>query len=275
MPVSYISSMLTLSALFIYPIKSCAALTLDAAPVEPRGLRYDRRWMLVDATSRFMTQRLLPHMALIDVEVEGMGLRVRAPGMDELHVSPFDDGTREWVEIWDDTVEAAVAPDDVNAWFSRFLDRPCRLVYMPPDSVRPVDPEYAKGGEEVSFADAFPMLLATETSLADLNNRLAEPVTILRFRPNLVIAGTLEPFEEDTWKEIRIGEVRFDVVKPCARCAVVNVDPATGLSSREPLRTLASYRTVNNKALFAQNLIPLNTGTIRVGDEVEILSTRP
>lgn len=242
--------------------------------MEPRGLRHDRRWMLVDAAGRFMTQRVLPQMARIEVEVQGEGLCVRAPGMDELHVPLFDGYKREPVVVWDDTVAAAVAPGEVNAWFSRFLDQPCRLVHMPSDASRPVDPEYAKAGEEVSFADAFPVLLATEASLADLNSRLAEPVTILRFRPNVVIAGAMDPFEEDVWKEIRIGEVRFHVAKPCARCAIVNVDPATGIPSREPLRTLASYRTVDNKTLFAQNLIPVNSGTIRVGDEVEVLAIR-
>lgn len=268
-------SMLTLSAIFVYPIKSCAGITLDEALVERRGLHLDRRWMLVDAANRFITQRDYPQMARIHPAIAGEGLTVRAAGMEPLSIPDLDSPHRELVTVWRDTVEAAVANDAVNDWFSRTLGMNVRLVAMPPATIRPVDPSYATGNDEVRFQDGFPLLLATESSLADLNRRLAEPVTMLRFRPNVVIAGDLQPFEEDTWSEINVGGIPCHVVKPSARCVIVNVDPATGRpTNKEPLRTLASYRSVNNKPLFAQNLIPAVTGTIRVGDEVSVLNKK-
>jgi uncharacterized protein len=262
--------MLKVSALYIYPVKSVAGVSLQEARVERRGFQNDRRWMVVDEKNRFISQREYPRLALVEARVEPSGLELQAPGMETVQVQPSQDRTRVTVQVWRDAVSAVRGSPEADEWFSRFLRIRCRLVYMPPDSVRRVDPAYARDHEEVSFADGFPVLLASEGSLRDLNTRLKEPVTIRRFRPNLAVAGT-EPFEEDAWREIRIGSVRFRVVKPCSRCAVINVNPETGLSTTEPLRTLASYRTVNGKAFFAQNLIPMDEGVVRVGDGVDVL----
>jgi uncharacterized protein YcbX len=231
--------------------------------------------MLVDANGRFMTQREFPKMALIQTSVNGTGLKVRF-GEQELTVpADAENGSVEAV-IFEKPVTAAMFGDEVNAWFSDVLDVDCRLVTMSENTKRRIDPEYAVNPDEddVSFADGFPLLLLSESSLAELNRRLESPVPMNRFRPNLVVTGT-DAFAEDGWKKVRIGETIFHLVKPCARCVLTTVDQATGLKDgKEPLATLASFRTVDGKVLFGQNLIAENPGEIvKVGDEVEILET--
>ncbi|GIV59161.1 MAG: molybdenum cofactor biosynthesis protein [Rhodothermaceae bacterium] len=263
--------MLQVSALFVYPIKSTRGRALRQATVEPCGLADDRRWMLVDAGGTAVTQREAPRLAFVEALPEPDGLRVVIPGRDPCFVPrPPREAARVTVRIWGDRVPAAPAPGDVHAAFSAFLGQPVRLVHLPGDVVRPVDPAYAVGADRVSFADGFPLLLASEASLAELNRRLPDPLPMDRFRPNLVVAGG-RPFEEDTWKKIRAGEVTFHVVKPCARCVVTTIDQQTGLRGKEPLRTLATFRRREGKVLFGQNLIPEGPGVVRVGDRVEVL----
>lgn len=261
-----------LQAIRRYPIKGMKPQHLEAAEVEQRGLAHDRRWLLVDANGRFISQREHAQLALIDVEVTTSGLRVQAPGMLPLSVQqPSHKARRRTVQIWDDAVEAVLADERGHHWFSDVIGSACQLVYMDEAAVRPVDTAYAvRPTNEVSFADGYPVLLTTEASLADLNARLDAPVPMNRFRPNLVVAGC-EPFEEDTWRQIRIGEVLFHVVKPCARCVVTTIDQASGMAGKEPLRTLATFRKQGNKVYFGQNLIPDAPGTIRVGDQVEVV----
>jgi len=268
-----------LSEINIYPVKSLRGIWLSESTVEPRGLTFDRRWMLVDSDGRFMTQREFPRMALISVEVNSSGLTVGAPETEPLWISSGakkDTVRSHPVTIWNSVCEAAFYPAEVNAWFSGVLGTECRLVAMPETTKRPVDPEYAlrPADDHVSFADGYPFLLIGEGALADLNSRLEEKVPMNRFRPNFVVAGS-EAFAEDGWKKIRIGETIFHVVKPSARCVLTTVDQATGIKDgKEPLRTLASFRTVGQKVLFGQNLIAEDTGrVIRVGDKVEVLET--
>lgn len=261
-----------LTALHIYPLKSAAGLALSHADVEARGLANDRRWMVTDAAGAFLTQRTFPKLALVRVRLTGEGLRLEAPGQEPLDVPvpvPVD-GVRMRVQVWNDAVEAAVAGAASAAWLSACLGTDARLVYMPEESIRPVDPAYGRPGEHVSFADAYPLLLATQASLDDLNARLEVPVPMNRFRPNVVVTGTA-PFEEDGWRRIRIGAMHFRAVKPCARCVTTTVDQETGAAGKEPLRTLARFRKRNGKVLFGQNLIPEGPGTLRVGDPVEVL----
>jgi uncharacterized protein len=263
-----------LSGLYVYPIKSMGGIPLEAWDVDGRGLRYDRRWMLVDEDGWFISQRELPRMALIGVRIEPDRLVVVAPGMPLLELSlGTTTGKTIPARIWDDVVEAWPVGDDADRWFGEFLGVRCRLVFLPDESVRPVDPDYGETGDQVGLADGFPFLLISEASLADLNARLEQPLPMNRFRPNLVIGGC-EPFAEDGWSRVRIGSITFRVVKPCSRCAITTVDQTTVVTGKEPLRTLARFRKVGNKVLFGQNLIHDGTGTLHTGDPVEILQTR-
>jgi len=248
---------------------------LEAAKVEQRGLAHDRRWLLVDASGRFISQREHARLALMEVDVTASGLRVQGPDVSPLSIKrPSSALPRRTVQIWDDTMEAVLADPEAHAWFSEVLGADCQLVYMDAAAVRPVDAAYAvRPSNEVSFADGYPVLLTTEASLADLNARLDTPVPMNRFRPNLVVADCA-PFEEDTWQQIRIGEVLFHGVKPCARCVVTTIDQASGVAGKEPLRTLATFRKQGSKVYFGQNLIPDAPGTIRVGDTVEVVTRR-
>jgi uncharacterized protein YcbX len=261
---------MTLTEINIYPIKSCRGFSATTWELEPRGLRFDRRWMLVDDNGIFMTQRLFPRMTLISVQVKSDHLQVEAPNMSILRV-PFRLRSNHFpVVVWDDVVEAAAVGKESDEWFSEFLGVSCKLAAMTESSLRLVDARFAFNNEAVSFADGFPMLLISEASLADLNGRLEKPIPMSRFRPNLVVRGC-DAFAEDTWKEIVIGGMELRIVKPCARCTITTVDTETGEKSHEPLRTLAAYRQVENRVLFGQNVIPTVTGTMRVGDEVRVI----
>ena len=262
-----------LSQLNIYPLKSAAGITLESAMLDRRGLVYDRRWMVVDDSGKFMTQRTIPRMALINTELVGQTLTLNAPGMSELclSLSPTE-GEAQEVEIWGDHCEAWTADPQSGLWISGYLGKSCKIVFMPDHSNRPVDPDFAVGEYQAAFSDAYPLLLITEASLNDLNNRLPEPVAMKRFRPNLVVNNT-KPYEEDSWKKIIIGECEFQVVKPCSRCILTTVDPETGeFSGKEPLRTLATYRKQSGNVMFGQNLIATITGKLEVGMLVEIIS---
>nr|WP_277874831.1 MOSC domain-containing protein [Leptolyngbya sp. FACHB-16] len=261
-----------MSELNIYPIKSAAGISLQTAEVEWKGLRADRRWMLVNEHNRFITQRQIPKMALIAIALEPDHLFITAPGMEPLVVPYSVSGIELEVEVWGDRCRAIVAGEPAKAWFSQFLDISCQLVYLPDDSVRLVDPNYAidHSRDQVSFADAFPFLLISEASLQDLNSRLTTPVAMNRFRPNLVVKGC-DPFAEDQWRKIRIGSVLLHVVKPCSRCIVTTVEQTTGVRGQEPLQTLATYRLQQGQVMFGQNLLHANLGSLSVGDEVEIL----
>jgi uncharacterized protein YcbX len=265
------SSEVCLSGLHLYPIKSTGGISLGAWEVDERGLRHDRRWMLVDEAGRFMSQRRYPRMALIGVRLEPDHLLVDAPDMPPLHVplQPPDDKPH-LAQIWDDLVEVLAVGDKADRWFGEFLGVGCKLVYLPEESVRPVDPAYGRKGDRVGLADGFPFLLASETSLADLNTRLESPVPMNRFRPNLVVRGS-GAFAEDGWRLIRIGSITLRVVKPCARCAITTVDQRTATTGKEPLRTLARYRRAGKGVLFGQNLIHEDKGVLRVGDPLEVL----
>ncbi len=260
-----------LSSLHVYPIKSCGGISVDAWDVKERGLLHDRRWMLVDETGLFMSQRKFPRMALIGIRAELDRLVVDAPGMPSLEVPFAPPGSRPVLtSVWGDLVESAPVGEEADRWFGEFLDTRCRLVHMPEESVRPVDQAYGSSGDYVGFADGFSFLLISEASLSDLNRRLHQPLPMNRFRPNVVIEGC-EPFAEDGWGEIRIGAIPFRVIKPCARCAITTVDQKTGQKAKEPLRTLATFRKKGSKVLFGQNLAHDETGTLRTGDSLEVV----
>ena len=258
--------MIQVSGLFIYPIKSCRGIALDRAEVTATGFAHDREWLVVDRHGVFMTQRDWPGLARVEVSLVPGGIELAADGMTRLAVAAPEPGVpRQRVVIWQDECEAAPAGRDAAQWFSELLGTACRLVTMPPSTVRQVDQHFARAGDQVGFADGFPFLLLSEASLAELNRRLEEPLPMDRFRPNIVVAGCAA-HAEDGWSRIVIGGLGFRVVKPCARCVITTTDQATGARGREPLRTLATYRLIDGKILFAQNLIHEGSGTIRVGD---------
>jgi uncharacterized protein YcbX len=254
-----------LSALNVYPIKSAAGLALEEHQVDSFGLRHDRRFMVADPTGRMISQRTHPRLALVQPSFSERELRVMAPGMAglELPLSPSR-GVTTTVRIWDDTCTALWLGEPAARWFSQFLDCDCVLVYMPDESVRPVEPAFAVDGARVSFADAFPFLLISEESLADLNARLPAPIPMNRFRPNLVIAGGA-PYAEDALQSFRLNEIGFRAVKPCDRCVLTTTDQATAERGPEPLRTLATYRKWGGKVYFGQNLLHQGTGRLRLG----------
>ena len=269
---------LTLSEMYIYPIKSAAGIALNEARMTSRGLEYDRRWMVVNSQGNFMSQRRFPRMALVAVAIADR-LNINAPGMDELSV-PLVSEADEFVpvKVWGDACRAIALPETKN-WFSKFLDTDCQLVYMPDSATRST--EHGRFGDDnlVSFADAYPYLLISEASLNELNRRLvekrAEAVTIKRFRPNLVVSGVEAAHGEDDWARMRVGETVFDLPKLCDRCSIPNVNPGTGESGKEPTKTLATYRAWDRGIWFGQNCVSRSgEGVLRVGDAVEVLETK-
>jgi uncharacterized protein YcbX len=263
--------MLTVSELYIYPIKSLGGISVPSAVLTDRGFEYDRRWMLVDADHRFLSQRELPRMALLQVQLQEQRLLIRHKHGEGppllIPAEPTGESCR--VSVWDDECDAQWVDGHADVWFSQMLSLPCRLVYMPDTSRRPVDPEYAHRQEVTSFSDAFPLLVIGQASLDDLNTRLSLPLPMDRFRPNIVFTGGT-PYQEDTMQRFQIAGISFFGVKPCARCKITMTDQQTGQVGKEPLRTLNGYRSRNNKIYFGQNLLFEGMGKISVNDRVVI-----
>jgi len=257
----------------IYPVKSLGGFSLQSAEATDRGFKYDRRWMIIDSGEKFITQRTHPQLALIKTKINGNKLILSHKTKDiSPLVIPINAMSAETtvVTVWDDLVEARLVGKYADEWLNEALGVKCRVVFMSDETQRFVNRIYAFQNEIVSFADAFPFLLIGERSLEDLNQRLSEKIPMNRFRPNLVFTGG-KPFDEDNWKRIKIGSIIFSVVKPCSRCATTIVNQETGERGEEPLKTLSTYRAIENKIYFGQNLIHEGTGTVKVGDELEIL----
>ena len=261
----------TISGIFIYPVKSMAGIAVQESTVDRFGLTFDRRWMLVDAEGAFLSQRQLPRMALIQQRIKGNELVLMAPEQADLSLplTPIE-GARLRVKIWDDSCDAWYCGVEAEAWLTDFLGCSARLVYMPESHFRKVDQAYADAEDRTAFSDGFPLLLISEASLQDLNRRLPEPVTMLRFRPNLVVAGCA-PYAEDEWTRVQAGSLNLRVVKPCSRCVITTIDPATAAKSAEPLKTLSSYRRQGNKVFFGQNLLHDTEGHLSVGMQLKVL----
>jgi len=266
---------ITLSALHYYPVKSCRGISITATDLVPTGLARDRLFMVVDANGHFLSQRSHPEMALISPHILEDKIRLNVTGCTPVTDYIIQDGASGKVTIWKDRVSGVFQSENISQWLSDFLKINCRLVYLSEAVHRPVAAGYALNDtDRVSFADGYPFLLTSETSLSDLNSKLSVQLPMDRFRPNIVVRGTTA-YEEDTWKAIRINDVSFAVVKPCARCVITTINQDTAQAGKEPLQTLAGYRLdKNNKVLFGQNLIHRNLGRISVGDTVEILETK-
>ena len=267
--------MYTLTEINIYPIKSLGGISLQSSLVEERGLKYDRRWMLVYEDGFFFTQRDHPEMALLQPVIENDFLIIshKQFKIENLKIPAEPNGANDIeVVVWSDKCIAKTYSKEIDNWFSNVLGFKCKLVYMPDSTRREVNPDYIKN-KAVSFADAYPFLMIGEESLNDLNSRMEIPLPMNRFRPNFVFGGG-ESFDEDKWKKILIGDVEFSVVKPCSRCAVTTVDQNTGEKGKEPLTTLTKFRNVGGKVFFGQNLVAENTGKIFAGEELKVLERK-
>lgn len=265
-----------LSEIYVYRVKSLAGFSISKSEVSPLGLKNDRMMMLVDENGVFISQRKYPQLALIKLQEKTNAELTFLSGENNSLVVNLDaDFTANSVdvEVWKDRCSGYVATDPVNQWFSAFLDKQVRLVNYNLNNPRPTDPDYSIKGDAVSYADGFPLLVISQASLAELNARLDTPVSMRNFRPNLVVDGC-EPFAEDDWKQIKIGEIVFDAVKRCSRCVLTTVDPDSGQKrpDAEPLKTLSQYRRGPGGVFFGMNLIPRNTGTLNLQDKVEIIA---
>ncbi len=263
--------MIHVSGLYVYPVKSCGGIQVDAAAVTATGFQWDRRWMVVGEDGRFLSQREHPRLALVRVKLAEDGLLLSAPHLSDLHVAlERDTQLPVRVTVWGDECDAINEGVTAAAWFADHLGVGARLVRLADDDARPLGGTAAQPGDRVSFADAYPFLLISEASLQQLNNRLNLPVPMDRFRPNIVVDGC-KPHDEDSWGSVRIGEVDFAVVKPCSRCVVTTTNQQSGERGREPLQTLATYRLQDGQILFGQNLVHRGVGAVKIGDQVGIL----
>ena len=264
--------MLIVSQLYVYPIKSLGGIGLKSAHLTDRGFEHDRRWMLVDYNNRFITQREVAEMALLQVSLGSGGLTVTHKLSGDSIRIPFTAATNKKIQadIWDDSCELQLVDDDADDWFSKMLQVECRLVFMPDASKREVDPNYAGNRELTSLSDGFPLLMIGQASLDDLNSRMETPLPIDRFRPNIVFTGGY-PYQEDDMARFEINGINLFGVKPCARCPIPTIDQSNAAKSNEPLRTLATYRMRNNKVYFGQNVLFDGEGTLSVGQEIKIL----
>jgi uncharacterized protein YcbX len=271
---------LTVTDLYRYPVKSCRGEQRVTAPVEPWGLAGDRRWMIVDRSGEVLTAREYPRLVLVTPFLTGGGIRLTGPDGPDLTVrAPAGDGLIP-VAVFQSRLLAAPAGAAADAWFSSVIGEPVRLVYLDDPTRRRPNPDYSRDGDRVSFADGYPLLLTTESSLAELNEAIAAgplategPLPMRRFRPSVVVAGA-GPWAEDGWRRLRIGEVTFRAVKGCDRCVLTTIDPDTAATGKEPIATLARTRRWDGKVWFGMNLIPdapRPGNSIRVGDPVEVL----
>ncbi len=265
--------MITVTTLTYYPIKACRGIDTPVSNIEPMGLAGDRRMMVVTPEGGFLTQRDHPRLALVAPSLQDGSLTLSAPGVEPLGIELRTSGATVPVDIWGSKDVAAVDQGDLAAgWLSSWLNAPVRLVHLANGYIRRLNPAYAVSPHDhTAFADGYPILVTSEESLQDLNSRLDSPVPMNRFRPNLVVKGG-QPFAEDGWRRVRIGDVELALVKPCPRCVVTTIDKDTLMQGKEPLKTLSAYRKTEMGALFGMNAIPVSTGRIEVGTPVEVLS---
>ena len=263
---------LVIQDIYIYPVKSLGSIRLLQSEVQQTGLKYDRRWMLTDERYNVISQRTCPEMTFLQVSLgsESLFITHKKSSLTPLEIPVDPITTKEvTVSIWDDVCTAFEVSAAANKWFSDILNMPVKLVYMPETTQRFVETNYAKNGEIVSFADAYPLMMIGQSSLDDLNTRLENPLPMDRFRPNIVFSGG-EPYFEDNIDKFKIGDIAFTAVKPCGRCIVTTIDTELATKGKEPLKTLSTYRSSKNKILFGQNLLYSNTGNIKVGDKLVV-----
>jgi uncharacterized protein YcbX len=278
------------SELYVYPLKSCQGIELQQTQVTTKGFLWDREMMLVSGSGKFITQRQFPQLAKVQVAIieSNISLQIEDATLPPLTFSPTLTGNLIEVDIWRDRLFAIDQGDAVAQWFQQLLNlepnKVCRLVRQSPEYLRLLESKYAINQEQsLTFADNYPIMLTASASLIELNQRIVEihqqakqAIPMNRFRPNIVVETT-EPFVEDTWSVIQIGDIRFTVVKPCSRCIITTIDQQQGSKNqlKEPLNTLGTFRQLSEQGvMFGENMIPQNEGTIKVGDRLEVLQTR-
>jgi len=253
-----------ISEILYYPVKSLGAVSVPEITLDQFGIKNDRRFMLIDQNAKFVSQRECPKLSLLFASLESGGVSVCGAGLSDLFFS-YESFIHDIdVQIWSDTVSVKCADSCYTDELSDWLGFSVQMVYMPETAKRQVDRVYVKRDQNVSFADAFPLLLANTASLNELNGRLDHAVPMSRFRPNIVVTGNIA-FQEDEWRHVIIGGVGFDIVKPCSRCGMTTIDE-NGVIGKEPLKTLASYRKNDFGVCFGQNMVHRSSGRIQVGD---------
>jgi len=269
----YFCPVLKVTAINIYPVKGLPAISLNTSEVLAAGLEFDRRWMLVDEKGIFISQRNTALLSQFTIAQNKLGFIIGYPSLNQnLQIPFFSSGNPIPVKVWEDEIIASHFSDNADNWFSQILEINCRLVCMLGNVVRPIEANYNSGNDQVSFADGFPILMIGEESLNELNQKLESPILMDRFRPNIVFAGGIA-FYEDEIAAFSVGSNQFVAVKPCARCQVTTINQQNGIMEIEPLKTLSTYRKINNKIMFGQNVIPKNTnGLISIGDELIVHS---
>ncbi len=262
------------TSLHIYPVNSLKGIDVSRLDIEINGPRYDRRWTLVDEEGEFLSLRQIPKLSQLGVEILPGKLLIRAKSVPPLVVKEQGKKTERTVALRSDSVAVYDEGDEAAEWFEEVIGRKCRLVHFSDEAMHQVNQKYVRSSEDhVAFSDSYPILITSGASLGDLNFKLSSPVSMNRFRPNIVISGC-EPYEENSWKLIRVGSLILSCVKPCSRCIAINVDYSTGERGDEPLKTLEGYRKDGDKIVFGENCIHQAVGTISVGDEVEVLEFR-
>ena len=257
----------TIASLHIYPIKSLGGISLSQSMVQTRGLQHDRRWMLVDEKGQFLTQREDSRLALFRCQMDADTLTV-THGTESLEIPLAEHSTEtRRVKVWSSSLRAPLMDPRYSEWFSDLLGQPCSLVKMTQEAKRPKRLFTGPYLTELSFADAYPILILGTASHTALNERCPSPVPLDRFRANIII-HTTRPHEEDDWAELSIQSATLKVIKPCARCQVISIDQQTAEKGKEPTRTLAQYRQKENKILFGANAIVLQEGRVSIGDEL-------
>lgn len=261
-------SELTISQLAIYPVKSMRQVQLQKSELQFGGLKHDRRWMVIDNDGVMVTQRTSARLCLMQPQLLApeidCSLKLSAPDMQDIIVFVPDGGVKRKAKVWDDVCNAHDGGDEIANWLSEFLNIECRLVYFPDDEIRIVDQAYAQPNDQTAFSDGFPILLTTQASLDDLNSRMDESIPMACFRPNIVISGC-EPFAEDDWEILKVGDITLRIVKPCSRCVIPSINIESSQRTEEPTKTLISYRKRDNGIFFGQNVVADGEGELEVG----------
>lgn len=262
-----------ISKLYIHPIKSLHYVEVESFNVVENGAEFDRQWMIIDENDRFITQRTVPRMALIQPTIQEENLVINIPKESpRVHDIEEFEGEPRIATIWKDLCSVVEVSSETSEKLSRFLDTPVKLVRMAPRSSRKLNERYTGDNHRhINFQDSQPFLIISESSLSVLNSKLKEPLPMNRFRPNIVISGSIEAHDEDKWKEIKIGDLSLQFSKLCTRCTITSTDQETGeRKDREPLTTLKTYRMTDKGISFGAYFIHQNFGKITLGDTVEI-----
>lgn len=260
-------SELTVSDLVIYPLKSARGVHLDSMQLSELGPNHDRRWMVVDSEANCVTQRKTPKMCLIETAISDGSLELSLEGGDQRYTVPAGGHEIRQSSVWGTDVQGEDCGDEAADWISAFLNKPCRIIHMPSTYTRLVDPNYATQQERVGFADGFPLLITTRSSLADFNRKLGSEIGMERFRPNIVIDGN-QAWAEDNWKTLTINGINLSMAKPCSRCIMPSIDPQTAQKQMQINQALQAYRRRERETYFGQNALYDRMGEIQIGDSL-------